>query len=38
MSPIRLTVGFHYLSFVGTGAAPDTTDLIDSVILNLVHS
>ena len=33
-TPISLTAGYHTLSFVGTGAAPDTTDFIDSVTLN----
>ena len=33
-APISLTAGFHTLSFVGTGAAPDTSDFIDSVTLN----
>ncbi len=33
-NPISLSAGFHTLSFVGTGAAPDTTDFIDSVTLN----
>ena len=33
-TPISLTAGYHTLSFVGTGAAPDTADFIDSVTLN----
>ena len=33
-SSIRLTGGTHTLSFVGTGAAPDTADFIDFVTLN----
>jgi endoglucanase len=31
---ITLTAGNHIISFVGTGVGPDTTDFIDSVILN----
>ena len=34
-TPISLTAGYHTLSFVVTGAAPDTADFIDSVTLNL---
>ena len=30
-TPISLTAGYHTLSFVGTGAAPDTSDFINSV-------
>ena len=33
-SQILLTAGSHTLSFVGTGAAPDTSDFIDFVTLN----
>ena len=33
-SPIVLSAGSHTLSFVGTGAAPDTADFIDFVTLN----
>ena len=33
-SPIVLSAGSHTLSFVGTGAAPDTSDFIDFVTLN----
>ena len=33
-SQIQLTAGSHTLSFVGTGAGPDTSDFIDFVTLN----
>ncbi len=37
-SSILLTAGSHTLSFVGTGAAPDTSDFIDFVTLNNVSA
>ena len=36
--PIALSAGSHTLSFVGTGAAADTSDFIDFVTLNSVVS
>ncbi len=33
-----LTTGTHTIAFIGTGTRADTTDFIDSVTLNFLHS